>query len=273
MTTLDIESTILSLTKWFQTIKTCTIATSGGIDSMLLAYIANKTIGKEALIVHSTSVSVPILDANRIREYANKYCWHIEFIDAGELNNESYRNNPVNRCYYCKSCLFEKLKKLNHGVLITGTNLDDLGDYRPGLIAAKEQNVRQPYVELNIDKAMIRKIANYFQLHDLKDIPASPCLSSRIETGVKIDINHLQTIDKIENIIRLELKVSLVRFRIRNDKVVLELEPHIVEQLTNSQRDLIINKIKIIITPLAIPHDIQISTYEKGSAFIGVKNN
>ena len=256
MTNQDIEETILILTSWFKKIKKCTIATSGGIDSMLLAYIAHNTLGQNALIAHSTSLSVPTLDAKRVRNYAQKYRWHIEFIKAGELDNESYQNNPVNRCYYCKSCLFDRLKKLHHGVLITGTNQDDLGDYRPGLIAAKEQNVRQPYVELN----------------DLKDIPASPCLSSRIETGIKIYPDYLQAVDHVENFVRSELKTDLVRFRIRNDKVELELEPLLFNQLSDHQKDSLVNKIKLIIEPLAISHNVQISTYKKGSAFIGVKN-
>lgn len=272
MTNQDIQATILTLTSWFKTIEKCTIATSGGIDSMLLAYIAHNALGQNALIAHSTSLSVPTLDAKRVRNYAQKYRWHIEFIQAGELDNESYRNNPVNRCYYCKSCLFDRLKKLQHGALITGTNQDDLGDYRPGLIAAKEQNVRQPYVELKIDKTMIRKMVAHLQLNDLKDIPASPCLSSRIETGIEIHPDYLQAVDHVENFVRSELKTDLVRFRIRNDKVELELEPFLFNQLSDHQKDSLVNKIKLIITPLAISHNVQISTYKKGSAFIGVKN-
>lgn len=267
-----INKNLNALSNWFKNIGKCTIATSGGIDSMLLAYIAHTTLKEQVLIAHSTSASVPTLDAARVRHYAKKYQWQLALIQVGEIDNESYRNNPVNRCYYCKSCLFERLKALDHGALITGTNQDDLGDYRPGLIAAKEQGIKQPYVELGINKGVIRKIADHLQLHDLKDIPASPCLSSRIETGIKIDPEQLRLVDKIENYVRSELKTDIVRFRIRQDTFVLELAPLLFNTLSDEQKESLVNKIKLIITPLSISKHIQITTYQRGSAFIGIKN-
>ena len=168
--------------------------------------------------------------------------------------------------------MFSRLKKISQGgAIITGTNLDDLGDFRPGLKAAAENGVLQPYVELAINKKTIREIANYLQLDDLKDIPASPCLSSRIETGVAIDALHLEAVDNIENYIRNELKTDVVRFRIRKDRVVLELAAIVLEQLSVEQKEILIRNIKPIIIGLSIPQIITFASYKQGSAFIHVE--
>lgn len=272
MTNLDIKLIIHALSDWFKKTGNCVIATSGGIDSMVLAYIAHQTIQQQAIIAHSTSVSVPTLDAARVRQYTEKYQWTLQLIQAGELENTTYRSNPINRCYYCKCSLFKQLQKLQHGAIVTGTNLDDLGDYRPGLIAAKEQGVLQPYVELSINKATIRKIAEYLQLDDLKDIPASPCLASRIETGISIEPTYLEVVDKIENHARKALQTDIVRFRIRKETVALELTPERLQQLSTSQQEALLSYIKETITPLTIPQTIQFVPYQQGSAFIGVKH-
>lgn len=272
MINLDIQNIVHTLTEWFKKTGDCVIATSGGIDSMVLAYIAHQAIPQQVIIAHSTSVSVPTLDAARVRLYAKKYHWALQLIEAGELNNTTYRSNPVNRCYYCKCSLFTQLQKLQHGALVTGTNLDDLGDYRPGLIAAKEQGVLQPYVELSINKATIRKLAEHLQLNDLKDIPASPCLASRIETGISIEPTYLEVVDKIENHARKALQTDIVRFRIRKETVALELTPERLQQLSTPQQEALLSYIKQTITPLTIPQTIQFVPYQQGSAFIGVKH-
>lgn len=272
MTNDMVHEVVQTLENWFKATGRCIIATSGGIDSMVLAYIASNTLKDQAVIAHSTSVSVPTLDAKRVRQYADKFQWQLALVQAGELDNDTYRANPVNRCYYCKSCLFSQLKKLPQGgAIITGTNLDDLGDFRPGLKAAAEQGVLQPYVELSINKATIREIAKFLQLDDLKDIPASPCLSSRIETGVGIDARYLEAVDNVENYIRNTLKTDIVRFRVRKDKLVLELSSVKLEQLSIHQKLLLINDVKPFIETLPIPQIIEFANYQQGSAFIHVE--
>ncbi|WP_213992402.1 hypothetical protein [Sodalis sp. dw_96] len=260
------------LTDWFKTQEQCTIATSGGIDSMLLAYLASDTLGSDALIAHSASASVPSADASRVNDYARKYRWNLKIIESNEINNLDYKKNPVNRCYYCKSCLFDKLTKLDFGRIVTGTNSDDLGDYRPGLIAARENNVLQPYVELQINKSMIRQMASSLLLDDLKDIPASPCLSSRIETGIEIKPNYLHLVDQVEIFVKRALKTDVVRFRIRHHRNEIELSQAASLSLDDEQKSSLLKEVKKMITPLLAANPIEITTYRQGSAFIGVKN-
>lgn len=259
------------LSHWFLTHKQCTIATSGGIDSMLLAYIASQALGADALIVHSTSASVPSADANRVKGYANKYHWNFKIVESNEIDDVNYKKNPVNRCYFCKSCLFEKLISIAKGNIVTGTNVDDLGDYRPGLIAAKENNVLQPYVELNIDKSMIRAMASALLLDDLKDIPSSPCLSSRVETGIEIKPSALQIVDQVENHVKRALATDVVRFRIRHNKHEIELSPASYTALSQSEKTSLIEQVRKIIASSLSQHPIEITTYKQGSAFIGIK--
>lgn len=136
-----------------------TVAVSGGVDSMTLAYVAHQILGDNAKMVHAISPAVPPQDTQRIRDFSQKHQWNLEFVSSGEIDTEDYQNNPVNRCYYCKTCLYSTLKNLNFGQVVSGTNLDDLDDYRPGLIAAKEHDIVHPFVDAEICKQDIRDIA------------------------------------------------------------------------------------------------------------------
>lgn len=259
------------LESWFIQHKQCVIATSGGIDSMVLAFVANKVLHANAIIAHASSASVPSLDAQRVNLYAKNYQWNLQHIKTNEMKTDSYYNNPINRCYYCKCSLFTSLKTLKHGPIITGTNTDDLTDFRPGLIAAREHDVLQPYVELAINKNTIRLLAAYYGLNDLKDIPASPCLSSRVETGIRIVPEELFLIDKVENYIKQKLHTDVVRFRIRAQTMELELMPQVIETLSVSQEQNILKEIHAITKNKAQHKNIQLTAYKQGSAFIGSK--
>ena len=272
MSSANVIKQIAQLENWFHQHSPCTIATSGGIDSMLLAFIANKTLGKKALIVHSSSFAVPNADAKRIRLYADKYQWNYQIVNSGEIENTHYQNNPVDRCYYCKSCLFTKLANLNYGVIITGTNQDDLTDYRPGLIAAKQNNVQQPYVDLAINKAMIRQIADYFALDDLKDLPASPCLASRIETGIKINTHALQLVDHIESMVKKTLHIDMVRFRIKKSALEVQLAAEYLQTINETTKNDLISAIQQQLPAEFVVLPLNITSYHKGSAFVGDKS-
>ncbi|WP_413738432.1 hypothetical protein ACL2XP_09060 [Sodalis sp. RH21] len=263
---------INALSHWFSSIDTCVIAASGGIDSTLLSYIAHQALENRVLIAHSSSSAVPHTDRERIGQYARRYGWTFSQVNAGELEDENYIDNPVNRCYFCKKCLFSSLKKLNHGLIVTGTNIDDLTDYRPGLIAAKEYGIRQPYVELGIDKATIRAMATYFNLDDLKDIPSSPCLASRIETGIKVNAKDLNIIDQVESKFKSLLKTKILRFRLHAQKTVLEIDKDTLRRLSKEKKNKIISDITSILSETAHGYKlVEISTYSRGSSFIGEK--
>ena len=270
--TESVTGKITRLTEWFRAHQPCTIATSGGIDSMLLAFVASQIDDGEFMVVHSTSAAVPSADAQRVADYARRYHWNLKIITSNEIENSDYKANPVNRCYYCKSSLFEKMTGLDAGHLVTGTNLDDLGDYRPGLIAARENNVLQPYVELEIDKRMIRQIASHFGLDDLKDLPASPCLASRIETGIAINQQDLQVVDNVETFIKQQLNTDVVRFRIRHQQHEIQLSPAVCQILDEQKKLALIDGVTRLLTPALGLLPVTVTSYQQGSAFVGVKN-
>lgn len=266
-----INHKLTHLQKILKTLDKVTVALSGGVDSMTLAFVAHQILGDNAKMVHSISPAVPPMDTQRIREFAKQYQWNIEFVSSGEIDTPSYKNNPVNRCYYCKTCLYSTLKSLSFGQVVSGTNLDDLGDYRPGLIAAKEHNVVHPFVEAKITKQEIRQLALQFGLPTLSKLPASPCLASRIETGIHIDNNNLGLVDAVEQYLRSRINTANLRCRVKKQQIGIELDNSTFQSLT--QQD--IESLKIDITEITdkfrsnVP--IQFMPYQRGSAFVGDK--
>jgi pyridinium-3,5-biscarboxylic acid mononucleotide sulfurtransferase len=203
------------------------VAVSGGVDSMTLAFVAHR-VNNECQMYHALSPAVPVQATDRVKHYAELEGWNLNLIDAGEIHDPDYISNPVNRCYYCKTNLYDTVCESTGLVVASGTNLDDLGDYRPGLIAAQEHKVHHPYVEAAIAKADIRNIAKSLDLIDLQDLPAAPCLSSRVLTGIAIDENLLPVINEAEEALWESLLLFLplkgVRCRIRHNEVAIEIE-------------------------------------------------
>src|SRR5262249_24880781 len=109
------------------------IAVSGGVVSMSLAHAAHRVGGPRLLVVHALPPSVPAQAAVRVRDHANRFGWRLTEVDAGEFADPEYRANPVNRCYFCKTNLYARIAHVTEGPIASGANLDDLGDYRPGL--------------------------------------------------------------------------------------------------------------------------------------------
>ncbi len=203
------------------------VAVSGGVDSMTLAIVAHRS-NPDCQIFHALSPAVPAQATQRVRHYSNREGWNLNLIDAGEIRDPKYVANPADRCYYCKTNLYDTVVKNTTLVVVSGTNQDDLGDYRPGLIAAEEHRVRHPYVEAEIDKSGVREIAGRLGLMDLQDLPAAPCLSSRVTTGIAIDEKLLPVINEVEESLWQSLQTYLpikgVRCRIRVDEVAIEID-------------------------------------------------
>ena len=259
-----------SLTDTLSFIGKGVIAVSGGVDSMTLAYVAHQMLGERVSMFHATSAAVPPEATVRVNRYAKKEGWAFHLIDAGEFRDSNYLNNPIDRCYYCKTHLYYAIQAVaSHGVLMSGTNTDDLSDYRPGLQAASEHQVRHPFVEARVSKEGIRSIARHLGLDDLAELPAAPCLSSRIETGIVIEANTLNAVSRTERLLEQQLSPKTVRCRVRHNGIVIELDPETLAQLTPTLRQDLEAKIVTHFHPFNDrPREIEFAGYKMGSAFI-----
>lgn len=245
------------------------VAVSGGVDSMTLATVAGRMRSGSFTMVHAVSPAVPSSATGRVRRHARREGWRLRIVEAGEFADADYRRNPVDRCFYCKSALYRTLDGLTDGVVCSGTNLDDLGDYRPGLAAAAERGVRHPLVEAGIDKATVRAIARRLALDDLAELPASPCLSSRIETGIGIDPDTLRLVDAMERWARRRFGIATVRCRVRQSGVVMELDAPDLDGLAPEDRDTIRSTVAQRLRAAGYEGGVSVAAYRRGSAFVG----
>ena len=244
------------------------IAVSGGVDSMTLSSFAHRRLGGSAgRMIHAVSPAVPAAATARVRALAAKEGWRLDVINAGEFADERYRSNPVNRCFFCKSNLYQSLGAMADGVLLSGTNIDDLADYRPGLEAAADNDVRHPFVEAGLAKSDVRALARRLDLADLAELPASPCLASRVETGLRIEAADMVLIDGIETWLRDQLAPKTVRCRLRPGGLVVELDPERLTSLTADQRLRLVAGVRSRF-PKILGRDIDVTAYRRGSAFI-----
>jgi uncharacterized protein len=156
-------------------------------------------------------------------------------------------------------------------VMVSGTNLDDLGEYRPGLIAAKEHGVRHPFVEAHIDKQGVRAISRHLGLSDVAELPASPCLSSRIETGIAIDPVMLGCVHESERLVGRELTPKTVRCRVRAGGVVIELDDTSLENLSDERRQNLTSQVAALFAQAGFAFEVKFAPYRVGSAFLHFK--
>jgi uncharacterized protein len=203
------------------------IACSGGIDSMLLATLAHRLAPATTSVAHAVSPAVPGEATERVRAWAQREGWQLSVLNSGEFQSEEYLSNPVNRCYYCKSKLYASLVQIADAqgagaTLMSGANTDDLGEYRPGLTAAREYQARHPYIEAGIDKATIRLIARHLQL-PFAELPASPCLASRLYTGTRVTAERLRAVEESERFLRRQTGIAVLRCRIRGEQMSIEV--------------------------------------------------
>ncbi|MFE0759345.1 hypothetical protein ACFW16_35655 [Inquilinus sp. NPDC058860] len=246
------------------------VAVSGGVDSMTLAVLAHRRRPGAVTVVHAVSPAVPPLATARVRDWAGREGWALTVLDAGEFADPRYRENPVNRCYFCKTNLYGAIAGRVDGTIVSGTNLDDLGEYRPGLDAAREHGVRHPYVEAGIGKAGLRALARDLGLGDLAELPASPCLSSRVETLIPIEPEMLRTIDAVEQLVASRLRPRTVRCRIRAAGLVVELDAGSLAGLDAGRAAALEASIRAVLPAGAASRPLAFAPYRVGSAFVGV---
>lgn len=203
---------------------TLAIAVSGGVDSMTLATFADRRAPGAIQMIHAVSPAVPAEASGRVRSVAADEGWDLTITGAGEFDDPRYRDNPANRCYFCKTNLYQRIRGLTSSRIASGANLDDLGDYRPGLIAASEADVVHPYIEAKMTKAMVRALARELGLGEIAELTAQPCLSSRVETGIAIDAADLGFIEQVEaRLVAMTPKGATVRCRVTHDGIVAEI--------------------------------------------------
>jgi uncharacterized protein len=193
----------------------CLVAYSGGVDSAFLALVAAQTLGKSALAAIADSPSLPRRELEEARELAVRFNISLEIVRTAEFENPSYLANPSNRCFFCKHELFTQLKPLAQArglaVIAYGENASDIGDHRPGALAAKEFSVRAPLKEAALTKAEIRAYSAELGLPTAEK-PQMACLSSRIPYGEAVSPEKLSMIEKAEAVLR-DLQFHDVRVR------------------------------------------------------------
>ena len=200
------------------------IAYSGGVDSAFLAAVANEVLGNNALSVTAVSPSLAPSELEDAQSLAQDLGLNYRTINTNEIDREDYSANNPDRCFFCKDELYSHLIKFcgeeNYNFVVNGTNVDDLGDYRPGLDAATQYCVRSPLVEANLEKKDIRVLSREMGLPTW-DKPAQACLSSRIPYGTMVTVEALTTIAKAEKYLRTK---GFKQLRVRHHESIARIE-------------------------------------------------
>jgi len=220
------------------------VALSAGVDSSLVAALAYKALGNRAVAVTAVSESL----APGEIEIAKKTARHIRIrhtiARTNEVQSASYKANPSNRCYYCKDTLYRELKRqadnCRFEAVLDGTQLDDFGDARPGLLAAKEAGVRSPLAEAGFSKKDVRETARLLGL-EVWDKPAMPCLSSRIPHGEEITVEKLSQVGEAESMVKRLSGARDIRVRHHGQLAAIEVSQ---EELPLFHREGLMNQVE-----------------------------
>lgn len=244
------------------------IAVSGGVDSTTLAALAHRRPGLRAVMVHAVSPAVPEEATARLRTLAAAEGWDLRLVDAGELVDPRYRANPVDRCFFCKTDLYAAVARIWDGPIASGTNRDDLGDFRPGLRAAAEAGVRHPYVEAGMGKAAVRALARALGLGAVAELPASPCLASRLETGIAVTPERLGLVAAVERLLGERLGPGEQRCRVRADGIEIEIDGTRLAGLDASGRSALLAAVEGVLGAAGVHAPVRLAPYRRGSAFL-----
>lgn len=210
------QEKLSSLRRYLNDLGSVLVCYSGGIDSALVLAVANEQLGHRAVGMTAVSPSLPAREKHGALMTAQALNARHEFVSSNELARPGYVSNAPDRCFHCKSELYaiagEKRREWGLAHVVNGTNLDDLGDYRPGLDAANNASVKSPFVELGFSKNDVRAVAKHLGLK-VWDKPASACLASRIPYGSSVSKERLEQIGAFEDeLLRLGFKSVRVRW-------------------------------------------------------------
>ncbi len=221
----------MKLKAYFSGHEGAVIAYSGGVDSALLAYVAHLALGNKMLAALADSPSLSRKEYRHAVAFAKNHEIPLQIINTQEMQNPYYAANRGDRCYHCKKALFERIDELRlqpdnpfsqlPWPIFYGVNLDDLGDYRPGMQAADEAAILAPYLELKMDKNVIRRVCNFFSL-EVADKPAMPCMASRIAYGQEVNVEKLEQVEAAEDFLN-DLGFKVLRVRHHGDTARIEI--------------------------------------------------
>jgi len=225
-----------ALHEWFRPLHRVVVAYSGGTDSALVAAVGARALGERSVAVTAVSPSLPPEELEEARSVADRLGIRHRTVRTRETERPGYLANGVDRCYHCKTELYEVLGVVadaaGGATVVSGANLDDLGDYRPGLRAAEEHGVRHPLVEVGLSKSEVRVAARELGVPTW-DKPASACLSSRIAFGVTISVEELSKVGRAERVLK-DLGFGQCRVRVHGDLVRIEVERDDLERLADA---------------------------------------
>jgi uncharacterized protein len=215
-----------SLNGWFSDKKSVLVALSGGVDSALVAYCAYDVLGDSAIAVTADYKTLAQEELESAKKICKEIGIHHLIISYDELQNPDFVKNDQNRCFYCRSELAQHLTKLvkqrNIEFIVDGTNLDDLGDYRPGIEALRNNGIRSPLVESGFTKKEVRNYAKQVGL-SVYDKPSNSCLASRIPWGQRVTAQRLARIEMGEIFVKQMTGVRQVRVRDINGMAKIEV--------------------------------------------------
>jgi uncharacterized protein len=227
MMTESLHDRLTTLRQAISDMQSVLVAFSGGIDSTVVLKIAHEQLGEHALAVTAVSPTFPTIELDSAKQVASEIGARHELVHTDQLDISAFVQNDAARCFHCKTDLYQLLDGLREPRasrwIVDGTNLDDLGDDRPGIRAAREWRVRSPLVEASLSKSDVRAVAQALGLSNW-DKPAAACLSSRISRGIPITIESLRRVEQAEEILQAE-GFRHVRVREHGELARIEVGP------------------------------------------------
>lgn len=224
------------LLDWFYDKNGVLIALSGGVDSALVAFAAHQKLPNNAIAVTADYKTLSQDELDSAKHIANEIGIKHIVIEYDELQNKEFVRNDSNRCFHCRmelgSYLFDLAQKLNLNFIVDGTNLDDIGEYRPGLDALRQHEIRSPLLESGFTKNDVRDAAKFVGL-SVYDKPSNSCLASRIPWGQRVTMEKLTRIELSERFIKQLTKIRQIRVRDINGTAKIEVEKNDIPIMTD----------------------------------------
>ena len=237
------------LVNWFDGKKKVMIALSGGVDSALVAYAAYQKLGDSAIAVTADYKTLSTEELQTAKQICSEIGIRQILLNYNELENPEFTKNDSNRCFHCRLELGDHLIELSkiHNIhtIVDGTNLDDLGDYRPGIKALKQNGIKSPLVETNFSKLEIRDVAKYVGL-SVFDKPSNSCLASRIPWGQRVTAERLTRIELGETIVKQLTNVKQVRVRDNDGAAKIEVNKDMISVFSDGILKQITEKLNLI---------------------------